>query len=73
VVSSRQVDLAHVMSDRSGSSRSARLSKALAAELDAIGVMNHAIEDRICHGGIAHELVLSVDGSWLVMISEPAL
>ena len=42
-------------------------SQAVAGEIDAVGVVDDAIEDGVGIGGIADELVPFVDGSWLVM------
>ena len=65
LVLSRRVDLVHVKSERSGSSRGSRIAQALAAQVDAIAAMDDDIEDRI---GQNHR----VDSS-RVMTGEPAL
>ena len=60
-VSSRQVDLAHVMSELIRVKQKLSACAGSAAQLDAIGVMNDAIEDRIGHQlPTAH--AASVDG-----------
>lgn len=56
MVSSRQVDFAHVMKDRSRSSGGSLLAQALAAQFDAIGVVDDPIEDGVCQGGITEHV-----------------
>ena len=60
MVSSRQVNFAHVMKDRSRSSGS-MLTQALAAQFDAVGVVDDPIEDGVGQGGIADEFVPAID------------
>ena len=61
MVSSRQVNFAHVMKTRSRSSGSSLLAQALAAQFDAICVVDDPIEDGVGQGGIAHEFVPAID------------
>src|SRR5271169_6061008 len=49
------------MSDWSGSSRSSRFAQAFATQLDAIGVVDDAIENGVGQSGISHEFIPAVD------------
>ena len=60
-MSSRQVNFAHVMKDRSRSSGGSLLAQAVAAQFDAVGVVDDPIEDGVGQGGIADEFVPAID------------
>ena len=49
------------MKDRSRSSGGSLLAQALAAQFDAVGVVDDPIEDGVGQGGIADEFVPAID------------
>ena len=57
----------------SGSSGGAPFAHALAPELDAVRVVQNAVEDRVGQGWVADDVVPRSIGTWLVMISDLAL
>ena len=53
------------------SGRGRSLSQALAGQFDAVGVVDDAVEDGVGEGGNPDQVMPAVEGTWLVMMSEP--
>jgi hypothetical protein len=48
-----------------------RKAQALPGKVDARGVVNGAVEDDVSECGSPDQVMLAIDGTWLVMMSEP--
>ena len=61
-----------------GSSTGPLLAQAFAFQLDAVGIVDEPVQDGVGQGRVADDVVPAMScqrstGTWLVMISDPAL